>query len=42
MPETIGIAQWALPDAFADLGHIEAGLLRLNGLSVAALVPDRN
>ena len=40
MPDALGAHHWELPEAFDDLGQVETGLLRLNGLSVAALVPS--
>lgn len=40
--ESMGGDRWQLPAAFADLGQIEDGVLTLNGLSVAALVPGRD
>ncbi len=41
LPDSVGADRWKLPNAFADLGRFEDDLLHLNGLSVAALVPDR-
>lgn len=41
LPASVGATAWSIPPAFADLGAIESATLQLNGLSVAALVPDR-
>ena len=41
-PDTVDGTGWTLPAAFADLGTIEEGVLHLNGLSVAALTPNRD